>query len=117
MTMEAEPTVYGVAYSMANDPARTQTSPGGEMFDGLYEWMDSRTLSVNDTVADNLVNVTLVKLTPVGEEDVQVVKGQIPAAQMAKAYEDGDSVRPKSFTIDMMKLDGSGSVGKMKMKI
>ena len=41
MTMEAEPTVYGVAYSMANDPARTQTSPGGEMFDGLYEWMDS----------------------------------------------------------------------------
>ena len=34
--------------------------------------MDSRQLSVNDTEADKPVNITIVKLTPIGENDIPV---------------------------------------------
>ena len=32
-------------------------------------------MAVNDTIADKLLDVTLVKLTSIGEDDVVVAKG------------------------------------------
>ena len=48
--------------------------------------MDSRQLSVNDTVQDKLVNVVLVKLTAIGMDDVVVALGQVPVEKLATIY-------------------------------
>ena len=88
MTFEKEPTFYGVAFSFANDALRKVTTAANSEVDedGRCYWMDSRQLSVNDTVQDKLVNVVLVKLTAIGMDDVVVALGQVPVEKLATIY-------------------------------
>ena len=43
-------------------------------------------MAVHDTLADKLLNCTVVKLTAIGEQDVPVAKGQVPEAKLAEIY-------------------------------
>ena len=72
-------------------------------------------MAVNDTIADKLLDVTLVKLTSIGEDDVVVAKGQVPAEKLAEIYKQVD-VKQKSFPLQMNNLEGS-PVGTLKAKI
>ena len=69
---------YGVRFSFENNVSRAQTSEEGEINDGRLSFMDARTVGVNDTLTDKLLNVVLVKLTAIGKQDVVVCSGQVP---------------------------------------
>ena len=87
LTFEPEPTLYGVRFSLENDPSRSiTTEPGIHISPSNYKWMDTRQLAVADTVADKLLNCTVVKLTAIGEQDVPLAKGQVPEAKLAEIY-------------------------------
>jgi len=76
MVFDPEPTKYGVKFSFENDAARSETSAEGDKeSDKRYFWMDTRQMSVDNPNADKLLNVTLVKLTAKGMDDVFVSKG------------------------------------------
>ena len=115
MAFDPEPTKYGIAFAMDNDTERTVTSTEGEVTEGKYYWMDTRQLSVNDTVADKFVNITLVKLTSIGEKDVPVASGQIPTANMVAIYE-AVNVKQKSIPVEMRNMQGQPA-GTIKVKI
>jgi hypothetical protein len=115
MVFDPEPTKYGVVFAMDNDAERTITSCEGEVTEGKHYWMDTRQLSVNDTVADKFVNITLVKLTSIGEKDVPVATGQVPAATMVAIYE-AVNVKQKSIPIEMKNMQGKPA-GTIKVKI
>ena len=87
LAFEPEPTLYGVRFSLENDPSRSITSEAGTQDEGpTCRWMDTRQLAVHDTLADKLLNCTVVKLTAIGEQDVPVAKGQVPEAKLAEIY-------------------------------
>ena len=85
---------------MADDENRSITSTEGTLDGGRYSWMDGRQLAVNDTTADKIVTVTLVKLTSIGESDVPVARAQVPTEKLAAIYAAVD-VRQKSFAVEM----------------
>lgn len=72
-------------------------------------------MAVNDTIADKLLDITLVKLTSIGEDDVVVAKGQVPAEKLAEIYQQVD-VKQKSFPVQMSNPDGA-AVGTLKAKV
>mmetsp|Transcript_4026 Transcript_4026/g.5358 ORF Transcript_4026/g.5358 Transcript_4026/m.5358 type:complete len:152 (-) Transcript_4026:64-519(-) len=115
LLFDPDPTRYGVRFGFEGDAARLETSAEGQLTDARYYWMDSRQIAVNDTVADKLINITLVKLTPKGEEDVFVSSGQVPAEKLATIYEQAD-VKQKSFPVEMKNGEGA-VVGTLKAKI
>ena len=117
LAFEPEPTCYAIAFSLANNPASKQTSQANTsiMDDGRCKWMDSRQIAVNDTVADKLLNVVLVKLTAGGMDDIVVALGQVPQAKLAEIYTNVE-VKQKGFRMDM-KNDKGAKVGALKLKI
>ena len=86
MAFDPEPTQYGIRFAMADDENRSITSTEGALGEGRYAWMDSRQLAVNDTTADKVITVTLVKLTSIGESDVPVARAQVPTEKLAAIY-------------------------------
>lgn len=117
LTFDAEPTMYGMVFTMDNNPALTTTSEALGQTEGpstSCNWADTVQLEVNDTNTDKIVNCTLVKLTSVGEQDIPVATAQVPAAKMADIYAQVD-VKQKTFTVEMKK-DGQ-AVGSFRLKI
>ena len=100
MAFDPEPTKYGIRFAMADDKNRSITSTEGGLEDGRYAWMDTRQLAVNDTVAEKVITVTLVKLTSMGESDVPVARAQVPTEKITAIYAAVD-VRQKSFPLEM----------------
>ena len=100
---------------MADDENRSITSTEGSLSEARYMWMDTRQLAVNDTIADKVVSVTLVKLTSIGESDVPVARGQVPTEKLAAIYAAVD-VRQKSFGVEMQSMEGQ-PCGTCKVKI
>ena len=49
LAFEPEPTFYGIAFSLANNPASKQTTSANTsiMEDGRCKWMDSRQITRN----------------------------------------------------------------------
>lgn len=85
-TFEGEPVKYAAVYARSSDPASAVTSAPGEVFDGALEFMDTRQLSVNNTVADKVITVTIVKLTGAGEKDIPVATAEVPVDQVVAAF-------------------------------
>lgn len=84
--------------------------------EGRYMWMDSRQVAVENTVSDKILNVAIVQLTAIGQEDVLVCQGQVPAEKLASIYEQVDQ-KQRSFIIEMKNAGDGASAGNLKVKI
>ena len=118
MSFENQPDLYAVRFSLENDPSRKITCENGIPSEGQptrYDWADTRQLAIQDTIQDKLLNCTLVKVTPIGQDDIPMAKGQVPEAKLAEIYAAVD-VKQKTFAIKMSNEAGQ-EVGTFKLKI
>ena len=70
MAWEQAPTKYGIMFGFEGDASRNVTAEPGELEAEPavgVRWMMTVQVAVNDTIADKLINCTLVKLTAIGE--------------------------------------------------
>ena len=109
-----EGTKFVVRFSFANDATRSNTSAAGDYADGRCYWADTRQVAVQNTTADTVMKIALMKQTEIGQDDVLVSEGQVPVEKLASIYEQVD-VKQKSFNLEMMK--GGAPGGTMKVKI
>lgn len=110
---------YGVIYSMIKDINRKTDPVAGDRNDAQsYSWMDSRMLAVQDTNADTAVKVTVIKMSPQGQDDVPEVPiayAIVPVEKLTQIFKDMD-VKQKSFKIEL-KTMGDEPAGTLRNKI
>lgn len=70
---------------------------------------------MNDTVADKIITVTIVKLTAKGESDIPVATVEVPVDKLEAAFANAEK-KNKSFTFPIKNMQGQ-VVGQFKNKI
>ena len=85
---------YGVIYSMIKDLNRKTDPVAGDWMDAQsYGWFDSRMLAVQDTNADTAVKVTVIKMSPPGQDDIPeepIAYAIVPVEKLTQIYKDMD---------------------------
>ena len=104
---------------MIKDLNRKTDPVAGDWMDAQsYGWFDSRMLAVQDTNADTAVKVTVIKMSPPGQDDVPeepIAYAIVPVEKLTQIYKDMD-VKQKSFNIEL-KTMGDEPAGSLKNKI